>query len=155
METIVWSFDRNVSPLDHECLVITRESPRWKSVACDIKDKFVAACYGHITNIPENPEDDTVYSAIWKLGNGTSMEADANASCEQNFEYSVPATGYENQLLYALLHNASDSFKGVWINHQKIKSFMSSNHHEQDQEEDKQEHEVLPSDVLNGMLAIE
>ncbi|KAI9911900.1 hypothetical protein PsorP6_009021 [Peronosclerospora sorghi] len=116
MEATIWAVPKEYNFDVNKCVVLTRKSKTWESVDCKAAN-MVAAC-AHI----ENPR-------LWQLGNASVVESDATSACAalKSYEYSVPASGYENELLYStLIQQAPSSIVGVWLNARKIVSEVYS-----------------------------
>ena len=108
MEATIWAVPKGHELDPTECVALMRESKTWQSVNCQTAN-MVSACVD-----VKNPR-------LWQLGLVSVIEADAAAACiahsSARLTYSVPASGYENNLLYdQLIRHASSSVVGVWLN---------------------------------------
>ncbi|RLN15353.1 hypothetical protein BBJ28_00024461 [Nothophytophthora sp. Chile5] len=129
MESTVW-----VVPKGHEldptqCVALLREAKTWQSVDCQAAN-MVPACVDL-----ENPH-------YWQLGGTPVVEADAPSACAKlsptDMEFSVPASGYENELVHRLLlEKAPASVAGVWLDAKALVSKVYSTEPEMTEEPEK------------------
>lgn len=110
VEATIWVVTKGHELQPQKCVALLQQSKTWQSVDCNTKN-LVAACVD--VNNPRH----------WQLGSSSVVEADAVVACAALpftvMEYSVPACGYENELLYRLLmmqQNGLNSTAGVWLN---------------------------------------
>lgn len=111
MESTIWALKRGDTLEKGKCVAITRAGASWKSVDCDAPN-MVAACVD-----PDRSND-------WRLSTTQAVEAKSVEACKQlsdeKVAYGVPASGYENKLVFSLLSLAPASVAGVWINAKDI-----------------------------------
>lgn len=111
MESTIWALKRGERLEKGKCVAITRAEASWKSVDCDAPN-MVAACVD-----PDRPND-------WRLSSAPATEAKSVSECRQlsdeELAYGVPASGYENKLVFNLLSLAPTSVAGVWVNAKDI-----------------------------------
>lgn len=108
MEATIWALDRDHALEPQKCVGLLRNSPKWQSVDCS-RANMAPACVG---------QADSLY---WKLGGAAIPESDASAACAAlAMDYSVPATGYENQVVFKLLQEAPKNVEGVWVDAKQL-----------------------------------
>lgn len=103
MEATIWTLEQNHTLDKHKCVGLLRQSSKWQGVDCNRVGMVPACVLTHNTN-------------VWRLGAHAVKEQDAAKACSAvSLEYSVPATGYENQIVFNLLKQAPASVEGVWL----------------------------------------
>ncbi|KAG7375234.1 hypothetical protein PHYPSEUDO_002391 [Phytophthora pseudosyringae] len=118
MEATIWAVSKGHELDPKKCVALMRESKTWQSVDCETSN-LVPACVD-----VKNPRH-------WQLGSASVVEAGASAACaalsSAPMEFSVPASGYENGLLYSqLIQHTSSSIAGVWLNAKALVSEVYS-----------------------------
>ncbi|KAL4155042.1 hypothetical protein PRNP1_007156 [Phytophthora ramorum] len=124
MEATIWAVSKGHELDGNKCVALTRESTTWQSVDCHTPNLLPACVDVH------NPRH-------WVLGRSPVVEADAAAACAAlssgTMEFSVPASGYENELVYTqLMQHAPSSISGVWLSAKTFVSEVYSAEVEQD-----------------------
>lgn len=111
MESTIWALQRGERLEKGKCVAITRAKPSWTSVDCNAPN-MVAACVD-----PDRSND-------WRLSTAPVSEANSFGECQQlsdeELTFGVPASGYENKLVFSLLSLAPASVDGVWVNAKDI-----------------------------------
>ncbi|KAL4170848.1 hypothetical protein KRP22_008951 [Phytophthora ramorum] len=124
MEATIWAVSKGHELDGNKCVALMRESTTWQSVDCHTPNLLPACVDVH------NPRH-------WVLGRSPVVEADAAAACAAlssgTMEFSVPASGYENELVYTqLMQHAPSSISGVWLSAKTFVSEVYSAEVEQD-----------------------
>jgi len=114
VEATVWAVTKGKVLDAGKCVALMRGSKTWQSVDCRTAN-LVPACVD-----AKNPRR-------WQLGKAPVVEGNAIAACVAlslpRFVYGVPASGYENLVVYSkLMQEAPKSIAGVWLN---AKAFVS------------------------------
>ncbi|KAL7687907.1 putative PLC-like phosphodiesterase, TIM beta/alpha-barrel domain superfamily [Plasmopara halstedii] len=126
-----------------ECVALLRNAKTWQSVDCNTAN-LVPAC----VNI-SNPRN-------WQLGSMSVLEAEAVAACAAlhlEMEYSAPASGFENELLYKQLMEHDVTFAaGVWLN---AKTFVSEVYSTEQNENLPSVHHTAPLSYVDDTIAVE
>jgi len=108
MEATVWALDRAHALDQQKCVGLLRNSSKWQSVDC-ARANMIPACVGQTNSLQ------------WKLGGSSVVESDSSAACNAlSMIYSVPATGFENQIVYKLLEEAPKNVEGVWVDAKQL-----------------------------------
>jgi hypothetical protein len=102
VEAGVWSWAKGkpVEKEDETCIFINKEG-RWDSSLCEEQRHF--ACYNNLSTDP------------WMLTEGKGKWEEGEAFCQglsEEFKFSKPQNGKDNQYLFGLLKNNS----GIWVN---------------------------------------
>jgi hypothetical protein len=118
MEATIWAVPTGHELEPGKCVALLRGARTWQSLDCQTAN-LVPACVD--VNNPRH----------WQLGSVPVVEADAAAACARlsstTMEYSVPASGYENGLVYGqVMQQSSNSIDGVWLNAKALVSDVYS-----------------------------
>lgn len=109
MEATIWSYDVNEFPSNDKCTVAPfnnrTSSFRWKGSSCTLNttQAFGVACK-------------QIEGHFWVIGKLVNSHQVATNACPDRYYYSVPRSGYENQLLKQAAILDTRQFGAIWLN---------------------------------------
>nr|CCA25756.1 conserved hypothetical protein [Albugo laibachii Nc14] len=111
LESMIWTMEPNVIWNGKDCLGIATYSSFWQIMECNDTKGIAAACQ-HRNN-----------SRIWMITGLLTRITEAPDACQKlspEMIFSMPASGYENNLLYEML--TSNHHQRVWLNTMRLKT---------------------------------
>lgn len=115
MEATIWALKPGYELDPKKCVGLLRGSSEWQSIDCS-RANMAPACVSKTNTLQ------------WKLGGASIAESDASAACSAlAMDYSVPATGYENQVVFKLVRDAPSSIEGLWIDAKQLAATIFGN----------------------------
>lgn len=113
LESMIWTMEPNVIWDGKQCLGVASNSSFWQIMECSDANGIRAACQ-HREN-----------SRIWMITGLLTHITDASKACRtlsRKMIFSMPASGYENKLLYEML--ISNHHQRVWLNTLRLKTTL-------------------------------